>query len=285
MPHRQCRAAHLGTAVVFHFGLLLAFGGTARAQMNEAALSLTFGEGVAAGPALPMAARSPADVVNKQCEDPSGATVTNPWNCRPVCASMFLTSDFQLSGKQRACDWLHNGVFSTDGMLGAAWSAGYSMWTAKPSESGDGYWTRFGRKFGQNAFKASGAYLGGLIAGEDPRRRPPFLALRTTPPPRGFWKRFGHAVGGNFVSYRCSKDCSDSSHIGRRFALSRVLGSLASGFSSELLTTDRPYSSRHAWNGVASAYGSTFVSALFVEFQPELSAAGNKIFGHLLGGR
>ena len=127
MPHRQCRAAHLSTAVVFQFGLLLAFGGSARAQMNEAA-----------GPSVPLAAPGPADVVNKPCEDTSGATVTNPWDCRPVCASMFLTSDFQLSGKQRACDWLHNGVFSTDGMLGAAWSAGYSMWTAKPSESGDG---------------------------------------------------------------------------------------------------------------------------------------------------
>lgn len=269
MPRYCLRVARLGPVFL---GLVFACCVEARAQTTDAT--------------PPAGVFSEAAIVNwaDTIQLPASPPV-NPWNDRPVCASMFLKSDFQLSGKQRACDWLQNGVFSMDGMLGAAWSAGYSLWTAKPSESGDGYGIRFGRKFGQNGFKATGAYLGGLVAGEDPRRRPPFLALRAAPPPRGFWKRFGHAVGGNFVSYRCNNTCSKSDDIGRRFALSRVLGSFASGFSSQLLETDHPYSARRAWNGVASAYGSTFVSALFTEFQPELSAAGNKIFGHLLGGR
>jgi len=266
--------------------LVLAVGADARAQMNEHLLSPTFGEPAPAALSLSRAVHREMNGI-KWTDDAQapGSPATNPWSQRPVCASMFLKTDFQLTGKQRACDWVQNGVFSTNAMLGAAWSAAYSMWTAKSSESGDGYWTRFGRKFGQNAFKSTGSYLGGVIAREDPRKRPPFLALRSTAPPRGFFKRLGHALGENFISYRCTGDCTNAGQIRRTPALSRVLGSLASGFSSELMTTDRPYSAKHAWNGVASAYGSTFVNAMFVEFKPELSAIGGNIFSHLFGGR
>jgi hypothetical protein len=277
-------AARLGPPV---FSLVLAFGAHALAQTNEGGFPPARSEPASIGTSLSSGLFNDAVMLKwaGTVQAPPAAANVNPWSNRPVCASMFLKTDFQLNGKQGACNWLHNGVFSTNAMLGAAWSGAWSLWTAKSSESGDGFVTRFGRKFGQNAFKATGSYLGGVIAREDPRKRPPFLALRTEQRPRGFFKRFGHAIGGNFVSYRCVKDCTDASHIKKRPALSRVFGSLASGFSSELLTTDRAYSAKRAWNGVASAYGSTFVNAMFVEFKPELSAIGGKVFSHLFGGR
>jgi hypothetical protein len=215
---------------------------------------------------------------------PSPPPPSNPWAERPVCASMFMKADWQLTAKQRLCDFTHNGVFSTNAMLGAAWSAGYSMWTDNTSEAGDGFATRFGRRFGQNAFKSAGGYVGTLIAGEDPRRRPPYLAMRTVRP-RGFWKRLGYAVGGNFVSYRCVDDCDDESDIRLRPALSRVLGSLASGAAGELMTTDRPRSYSHGLRGAASAFGSTFVSAGLTEFNPEISAFAGRTFTAIFGAR
>lgn len=209
----------------------------------------------------------------------------NPFDQRPVCASMFMKTDWQLTRKQRVCDWIHNGVFSTNAMLGAVWSAGFSQSTDMKSERGDGFATRFGRKFGQNAFKSTGAYLGGQIFREDHRKTPPYLVMRTSPPPKGFFKRTGHALADNFTAYRCMNACAQEADIRKVPALSRVLGSLASGFAGELLTHDRPDSTRHALRGAASAYGSTFVNALFVEFKPELSAFAGKAFTKIFGVR
>ena len=207
---------------------------------------------------------------------PDAAAPDNPYERRPVCASMFMKTDWQLTKKQRICDWIHDGVFSTNAMLGAAWSAGFSMYNDSESEAGDPFLTRFGRKFGQNACKSTGAYVGGLIFREDPRKRPPYLAIRTTPPPRGFFRRVGYALGTNFISYRCVASCSSEADIRKVPALSRITGSIASGYASELLTTDRPNDHVRAWRGAASAYASTFTNSLFVEFKPELSAIAGR---------
>ena len=110
---------------------------------------------------------------------------TNPFARRPVCSSMFMKSDWR-PGRATSCNWIHNGVFSTNAMLGAVWSAGFSQQTDLASERGDGFPTRFGRKFAQNAFKSTGAYLGRQIFHEDPRKVPPYLVMRTSPRPRGF---------------------------------------------------------------------------------------------------
>jgi hypothetical protein len=207
---------------------------------------------------------------------PEAPAPDNPYERRPVCASMFMRTDWQLTKKQRVCDWIHDGVFSTNAMLGAAWSAGFSQINDSESEAGDSFVTRFGRKFGQNAFKSTGSYAGGLIFREDPRKRPPYLAMRTTPPPRGFFRRVGYAIATNFISYRCTGTCTSEADIRKVPAISRISGSIASGYASELLTTDRPNDHVRAWRGAASAYGSTFVNSLFVEFKPELSAVAGR---------
>ena len=214
----------------------------------------------------------------------SADQIGNPWDDRPECASMFLKTDWQLSHKQRACTWLHDGVFSTKALLGAVWSARFSQDVDLTSERGDGFGTRFGRKFGQNAIKSTAIYLGALVADEDTRSTPPFLVMRPTPP-RGFWRRLGGAIAGNVVSHRCVKECTSKDDIRKRPVLSKLAGSIASGFAGELFTTDRPNLLNHAARGAASAYAATFSSAVLNEFKPELSAFGGRIFRFFGGSR
>ena len=58
---------------------------------------------------------------------------------------------------------------------------------------------------------------------------------------------------------------------------------LPSGYGGEVWTWDRSTSHSRAWRGAASAYGSSFVDALYTEFKPELNAAAGKVFGGLFG--
>ena len=209
----------------------------------------------------------------------------NPWARRPACASLFLKSDWQLTGKQRACDWIQNRVFSNGALFGAASSAFVSKVRDSAAEEGDPYGIRFGRRYAQSAFKSSAAYLGGVIAGEDPRIVPPYLVMKARARPRGFWRRTRHALANNLTSYACVGECRSEKDIKRRFALSRVLGAIASGYGSEVWTWDRATSHSRAWRGAASAYGSSFADAIYTEFKPELNAAAGKVFGGLFGFR
>jgi hypothetical protein len=212
----------------------------------------------------------------------------DPFPYRPVCASMFLKSEYQLSGKQRACDWIQNRMFSYTSMAGAAAGAMFSQFTERSTDRGKGttgFSTRFSENFAQSAFKSTGAYLGGMILGEDPRRDPPYLVRLTEPHPKGFWKRTGHALMMNFVSYRCVGSCLTEGDIKKVPAISRMIGSFASGFSSELWAPDRLNSPGRALRRSASAYGMTFAGGFFAEFKPELSRAGNKVITAIFGVR
>lgn len=288
MPHTSRSALpRPGPACAFGICVLLSAVANVCAQETPLSADSSAAEQLPAGtasfPGLDTAASIAAAEGSQQpAERPK---LENPFDRRPVCASMFLKADWQLTGKQQVCDWVQNGVLSTNAMLGAVWSAGFSQRTDPASERGDGFPARFGRKFAQNAFKSTGAYLGGQIFREDLRKTPPYLVMRTSPQAKGFFKRTGQALGGNFVSYRCKNRCAGPGDIHKVPALSRVLGSLASGFAGELLTYDRPDSTRHALRGAASAYGSTFVNALFVEFKPELSAFAGTAFTAIFGVR
>ena len=176
----------------------------------------------------------------------------------------------------RACDLFQNHVFSLTAVTTAAWSAEVSKLRDAPSEAGNGFNIRFGRRFVQNAAKSVGGYVGAMIAREDPRAAPPYLAMKTTPPPAGFVRRVRHALASNLLSYACRGDCSQPDQITRRPALSHVAGALASGYASEAWAWDRRNSSRRALRGAATAYGASFLNALANEFKPELSAAAAK---------
>src|SRR5262245_62079719 len=129
--------------------------------------------------------------------------VENPWPRRPVCASLFLKSDWQLTRKQRACDWIQNRMFSNGSLFGAFGSATVSKIRNAEAEQGDRFAVRFGRRFAQSAFKSTGAYVGTVIAREDPRLVPPYLQMTSQPRPTGFWRRKRHALANNLMSYAC----------------------------------------------------------------------------------
>jgi hypothetical protein len=174
-------------------------------------------------------------------------------------------------------------MFSNGALFGAASSAFVSKIRNPDAEQGDSFAIRFGRRFAQSSFKSTGAYLGGVIAKEDPRIVPPYLVMKTQARPRGFWRRTRHALANNLTSYTCVDQCRSESDIKRRFALSRVLGAVSSGYGGEVWDWDRSTSHARAWRGAASAYGSSFVDALYTEFKPELNAAAGKVFGGLFG--
>ena len=235
--------------------------------------------------AAPGAAQDSASLAdNPEATQPSVAGA-NPWDDRPDCASMFLKSDWQLSPKQHACAWLHDGVLSTNAVLGSLWSARFSQDVDLTSEQGDPFAVRFGRKFGQSAVKSTAIYFASLMSREDTRTKPPYLVMRPAPPRRGFFRRFGSAIAGNVVGTQCIRQCTSKEDIKPRFAFSKLAGSLASGFAGEVLTRDRPDSLNHALRGSASAYAATFGNAVFSEFRPELSTFASRLFRTLGGSR
>jgi hypothetical protein len=169
-------------------------------------------------------------------------------------------------------------------MAGAAWSAGYSQVTDNETERGDRFVTRFGRKFSQSAFKSTAAYLGGRVFREDPRSKPPYLVLKTGTRATGFFPRTAQALGRNLISYRCVATCTSADHVRKVPALSRVAGAFASGAASEFWESNGNPSAHRALRGAASAYASSFASAVFAEFQPELNAIASRTL-RLFGGR
>jgi hypothetical protein len=257
-------------------------------------VALIAGVGPAAAQPLAVDAAADSAIEAQPAPAPPPQMGRDPYPDRPECASMFLKADWRLTSKQRACDWLQNRMFSMTALAGAAWSAEVSKFRDARSERGDGFATRFSHKFAQNAFKSTGGYLGGLLLREDPRTRPPYLVMKPGAHPHGFFPRVGHALGTNLISYRCdgarglragTVDCTSPDHIRKVPAISRIVGSLASGASSELWEPRESRSGNRALRGAASAYGSTFANALFTEFQPELNAFAGKTFRALFGGR
>ena len=232
---------------------------------------------LAAGPDETPAAPQTAPIVPAGLRD-------NPYARRPQCASMFLKADWQLTSKQVACDWIQNRMLSLSAVAGAAWSAAYSQITDNETEQDDDFLERFGHKFSQSVFKSTASYLGGRIFHEDPRSKPPYLVMKTEQRARGFFPRTAQALGRNLISYRCVETCTDPEHIRKVPAVSRVAGAFASGLASEFWETDGHPSRRRVLRGAASAYASSFASAVFTEFQPELNAIAGKAF-RLFGGR
>jgi hypothetical protein len=237
----------------------------------------------AATTATATAVAPPAPVAQSAAEQP-----IDPFDRRPVCESLYLASEWQLSPKQHACDWIQNGIFSTPAMFGALWSATTApLWDriAGLPEEPYGFPRRFGNNFAQNAFKSTGAYLGGLIVHEDPRVAPPYLIMQRERRPHGFWRRTAHALAANVMSYRCDALCTRPEDVRRVPAISKVTGALASGASMAVLDPHASNLQTLMLRGSASAYAATFANSLFVEFKPEISAIAGKVVTAVFGAR
>jgi hypothetical protein len=212
----------------------------------------------------------------------------NPMDQRPKCIAFFLDTDWRLSAKQRACDWVQNRVFSPGAAFAAGWSAGYSQITESSADRGKGttgYSTRVAENFAQSAFGSTGAFLTAWAFREDPRRSPPFLVLRERAPRRGFWPRLAQGITNNFRAYRCVGACQTACDVKTQFAISRVAGAFASGFSSQLWSPDRLNSPSRSLRRTASAYGTSFAGSIASEFKPELNLAAGKVVGWIFGAR
>lgn len=197
----------------------------------------------------------------------------DPWPDRPSCQSSFLKSDWELTRKQRACEWLINGVFSVGGIVGSNIGAITSVAGGRNAESGDPYLERFGRRVAENTFKTTGAYLGAWITGEDPRRRPPYVVLKGHRP-TGLIARTGIALRESLMAYRCDSPCANSSHVrSDRIAAARIVGSLASGVGEELMIHHGQISPRRVARASLLDYVLGFGNSVVGEFTPELTAA------------
>jgi hypothetical protein len=201
-----------------------------------------------------------------------------------VCASAFLEADWKLNGKQRVCDWLLNGVFSPGGLIGANLGAASTYATNPEADRGDTYLVRIGRRAGQNAFKTTGAFVGALIAREDPRRHPPYLSLRP-PRPTGLIGRTGRALSENLLAYRCTDPCEHRDDVRRRVSVARTLGAAANGFGGEVLIPDRSFSASRALRASATAYAVGYANAVVGEFTPELTKGAARLAGLIFRGR
>jgi hypothetical protein len=198
----------------------------------------------------------------------------------PECSSTSLKSDWQLSGKQRTCHWITNGVLSVEGLVGSNVIALTSVVMDLEEERGDPYRARFGQRFAENALKTTGAYAGTLLTGEDPRRRPPYLVLKG-PRPSGFFPRTGLALKENLLAYRCDAPCTRAEHVRTGLSAGRILGSAASGFGRELTLHSSQRSVSRAARASLSAYAIGYASAVVGEFTPELTAGVKKSIGSL----
>ena len=198
----------------------------------------------------------------------------------PECTSESLKSDWQLSGKQRTCDWLTNGVLSVEGLVVSNVIALTSVVMDLEDERGDPYRARFGQRFAEHALKTSGAYAGTLLTGEDPRRRPPYLVLKG-PRPAGFLPRAGLALKENLLAYHCDAPCTRAEHVRTSLSAGRILGSAASGFGRELTLHSGQRSVSRAARASLSAYAVGYAIGLVGEFTPELTAGVKRSIGSL----
>jgi len=229
---------------------------------------------------LPVAVLVLSSAVSQTPDSPQAEAARKLWEQRPACESIFVESEWKLTASQVRCDWYKNRLFSTEGVASALVAAvatpivDGALGRARPTE---GFAERFGTNLAQGAFKSTGAYLGGLILHEDPRQEPPFLIMQENGLRHGFFTRIGHAVKRTVVAYRCVDNCREPADIRWTFALSRVTGSLASGFAPEIWQSDRSVS--RGLRGSATAYGASLLNAVFSEFKPELAALGGRLLG------
>jgi hypothetical protein len=203
----------------------------------------------------------------------------------PACNSYILNVDVKLTAKQQTCLWVQNELFSPTALAGAAFSASYSQISQLSSDQGKGttgFATRFSESYAQGAAKNTAAYLTRFVLREDPRRLPPYVM---DAPVTGFWRRTGKALAGNFTAFRCDGTCQGPDRrVHRVFALSRVTGAFADGYSSMLWAPDRLNDPGRALRGSATSYGFSFANAWFTEFKPEISRYAGKVVGKLFGG-
>jgi hypothetical protein len=191
-----------------------------------------------------------------------------------------------LSFRQKTSLFVQNKAFSPSAIFGAAFFAEIAQVRNDPKQwpkGFEGFGRRFGTRYAQGFTKSTAEFLFGFK--EDPRSKPPAqtMVLRN-----GVWVKnpsihdhrpanatFGPRLGRALLSVVWTHYDSGSDGV----AFSRVGGAIASGLVGRLWTPDP----RNAWAQVGvrtgTAFGGYAGSAIFNEFQPDITKLLSRITG------
>ncbi|MEO8127172.1 MAG: hypothetical protein ABI822_08775, partial [Bryobacteraceae bacterium] len=186
----------------------------------------------------------------------------------PPCNLYRIENTPVLSLRQRLCLWTDRSLTSGEGIMGAAAGAAFAQFTDRSSDLQKGlagYAERFGTRYAQSTSKGLGEVFAGYLNHEGMRRE---LGPWKAPPGSSFGKRLGHAFAAPLWNY--DDDDATSAKRGKRFAVSRVAGALASGFVGMAWTPDRLNTPGRALRRSASAYGGYWSSSLLSEFGDDI---------------
>ena len=204
----------------------------------------------------------------------------------PAGNSFRLQEQAPLTFGQKADYFVQNQLFSASSLFGAAFFGGISQWRRDPPQwpqGAEGFGERIGTRYAQTLTENTAAFLFGFM--EDPR---------TTPPPQymvfknGEWQPnsrvHGHGHGNRKFGVRLGYALLgvvwthyDTGRDG--IAFSRVGGAFASGLIGRVWTPDPTNTWAQVGVRTASALGGDAASAVFREFEPDLT----KLLGRLAG--
>jgi hypothetical protein len=218
--------------------------------------------------------------------DPPITLVDDLCNAPPANSYRLQEQAPPLSFQQKAAYFGQNKFFSASAVFGAAFFAEVAQLRHDPSEwpqGAEGFGQRFGTRYAQGLTKSTAELLFGFL--EDPRPQPPEQLMifkdgawrpnpavhRHRPANASFGSRLGHALLGVVWTHYDS---------GRDFiAFSRVGGAFASGIVGLAWTPARENTWAQVGVRTGTAFGGYAASAVFTEFQPDIT----KLFGKLTG--
>jgi hypothetical protein len=190
----------------------------------------------------------------------------------PHCDSYSMQNLPKLDFRQKACFWSDQ-LVTGSAISGAALWGAVAEWRHAPREwpqGFQGFGEQFGTRYAQGMVKSTATFISGAVMGEDPRTKPP-LDVSCSGHSRKIMPRLGHSLLR--VVWIPSPDCSTG-----RPAISRFVGSFASGFVS---LEWQPPSTNHlsyALQGSGTAFAGYLGNSVFTEFQGDLYRILGKVF-------
>lgn len=188
---------------------------------------------------------------------------TPGWDARFPCKPISLEPATQLTFRERAC-WYGDRLIAHSTILHGAFMAAFGDVRNSPHLEDDG-WGDFGHRFAVFYARRTGQSAAELIAGylnhEDPRPH--------TSGQHGIWNRTRSALLSVMVVQDAEGD--------RRPALAPIAGAFGSGMVSVPCYRERN-SMEDGLGRTGLTYGAYFGSAVFREFQPDLSGLASRLF-------
>lgn len=190
------------------------------------------------------------------------------------CDSFTIATARPLSFSQKSCYW-GSQLFTGSAVFGAAFFGAIAMAEHTPKEwpqGAQGFGYQFGTRYTQGMVKSTTTFLVGAIAREDPRPKPPNNGCAKPHYPH---YDLGARLGASLLRVvwtQHDESCADT------LAVSRIAGSLASGFVQRAYLPPSTNTLRNAWLGSASALGGYAANSVWTEFQGDVFRWLGKVF-------